>query len=252
MAGRRRWPASRGRRGCCPGGGLALCCETTDAEAKLGWLDSSPTTAASPASPGQATPGAAVAGQPRSGRLLLSDLGWARPVTDGKLGPAPRRMGDVVKPGDVVMVEPAPPAATEAGRGATPVRGTAPPAARAVADRAVADRMVLRQIPLVQAALVSLDPATGRVLALVGGWNFDASQFNRATQAKRQPGSSFKPFVYLTALEHGVSPSQQFLDAPVVVDQGPVLGRWRPNNFEREFRRPDAAAGGAGAIASTW
>ena len=97
--------------------------------------------------------------------------------------------------------------------------------------------MVLRQIPLAQAALVSLDPATGRVVALVGGWNFDASQFNRATQAKRQPGSSFKPIVYLTALEQGVSPSQRFLDAPVVVDQGP-LGRWRPNNFEMEFSGP--------------
>ncbi len=72
---------------------------------------------------------------------------------------------------------------------------------------------------------------------MVGGWSFEASQFNRATQAKRQPGSSFKPMVYLTALEHGVSPSQQFLDAPVVVDQGP-LGRWRPNNYEREFGGP--------------
>jgi penicillin-binding protein 1A len=200
---------------------LGVVLETADAEAKLGWLDASPQVA-----PGQTPPGQVVAGPPRAGRLLLSDLGWARPLSDGKLGPVPRRTSDVVKPGDVVMLEPAPPSATEAARGAPPA-----------AARPVADHMVLRQIPLVQAALVSLDPATGRVVALVGGWNFDASQFNRATQAKRQPGSSFKPIVYLTALEHGVSPSQRFLDAPVVVDQGP-LGRWRPNNFEMEFSGP--------------
>jgi penicillin-binding protein 1A len=142
-------------------------------------------------------------------------------------------MGDVVKPGDVVMVEPAaaPPVAAKPATAASQ-------AAHLIATHPGVDHLVLRQVPLVQAALVSLDPATGRVVALVGGWNFDASQFNRATQAKRQPGSSFKPFVYLTALEHGISPSQQFLDAPVVVDQGPGLGRWRPNNFERDFRGP--------------
>jgi penicillin-binding protein 1A len=216
---------------------LGVVLETTDAEAKLGWLDAAPQPVLGPAMPGPAMPGPAVPGQPgpgqavsgqaKTGTLLLSDLAWARPVTAGKLGPAPRRMGDVVKPGDVVMVEPAP---TLVSKLVT--------AASQVAARSVADHMVLRQVPLVQSALVSLDPATGRVVALVGGWNFDASQFNRATQAKRQPGSSFKPFVYLTALEHGISPSQQFLDAPVVVDQGPGLGRWRPNNFERDFRGP--------------
>ena len=87
-----------------------------------------------------------------------------------------------------------------------------------------------------QGALVSLDPTTGRVLAMVGGWSFEGSQFNRATQAQRQPGSSFKPFVYLTALEKGISPSQRFLDAPIVMDT--AAGRWRPNNFEMEFGGP--------------
>jgi penicillin-binding protein 1A len=107
-----------------------------------------------------------------------------------------------------------------------------------VAERpGAAEHMILRQIPVAQAALISLDPANGRVLALVGGWSAEMSQFNRATQAKRQPGSSFKPIVYLTALEHGVSPSQRFLDAPVVVDQG-AAGRWRPNNYEMEFGGP--------------
>ena len=83
---------------------------------------------------------------------------------------------------------------------------------------------------------MSLDPTTGRVLAMVGGWSFEQSQFNRATQAQRQPGSSFKPFVYLTALEQGISPSQRFLDAPIVVDTPD--GRWRPGNYEGNFGGP--------------
>jgi penicillin-binding protein 1A len=99
------------------------------------------------------------------------------------------------------------------------------------------ERLLLRQIPLVQGALVSLDPATGRVLAMAGGWSFELSQFNRATQASRQPGSSFKPFVYLTALANGISPSQRFMDAPFVLDQGSA-GKWRPSNFELDFLGP--------------
>ena len=108
--------------------------------------------------------------------------------------------------------------------------------------------MALRQIPAVQGALVSLDPTTGRVLAMVGGWSFEDSQFNRATQAQRQPGSSFKPFVYLTALEKGISPSQRFLDAPIVDGHG----RRRPLAAEQlrdGIRRADAAARRAGEVA---
>jgi penicillin-binding protein 1A len=131
--------------------------------------------------------------------------------------------------GDVVMVEPV--AATQA---AQPVK---PPDPRAKPTPIPQQRPALRQIPAVQGALVSLDPTTGRVLAMVGGWSFEGSQFNRATQAQRQPGSSFKPFVYLTALEKGVSPSQRFLDAPIVMDMG-AAGRWRPNNYEMEFGGP--------------
>ena len=96
---------------------------------------------------------------------------------------------------------------------------------------------MLRQIPLVQGALVSLDVNTGRVLAMVGGWSFEMSQFNRVTQAQRQPGSSFKPFVYLTALSKGISPSQRFLDAPFVVAHG-AGERWRPGNFGLDFNGP--------------
>ncbi len=90
----------------------------------------------------------------------------------------------------------------------------------------------LRQVPEVSGAIVVMDPHTGRVLAMVGGFSFDQSEFNRASQAMRQPGSSFKPFVYATALDNGYTPSSIILDAPIEIDQGPGLGVWRPENFE--------------------
>ena len=89
-----------------------------------------------------------------------------------------------------------------------------------------------RQIPEVEGAMVSMNPQTGRVLAMVGGWSFDSSQFNRATQALRQPGSSFKPLVYLAAMQQGISPADKFLDAPF------VQGNWRPNNYELTYNGP--------------
>ncbi len=92
--------------------------------------------------------------------------------------------------------------------------------------------VALRQIPQVEGALVSLDPTTGRVLALVGGWSFESSQFNRATQALRQPGSSFKPIVYLAGMMQGISPSQKFEDEPY------SNGSWHPNNYEKTFGGP--------------
>jgi penicillin-binding protein 1A len=187
---------------------LAVALDVSDGEARLGWLDQQGT-----------------AQSPHTGALTLSDVTWARPVgKDGKPGATPRRMSDVLKTGDVVMVDPAAPPPAAASRAqAKPVTPALP-------------RLALMQIPLVQGALVSLDPTTGRVLAMVGGWSFEMSQFDRATQAQRQPGSSFKPFVYLTALEKGISPSQRFLDAPIVMDT--AAGRWRPNNFELEFGGP--------------
>ena len=184
---------------------LAVVLETSDTEARVGWL--SPPDAAGHQR------------QPETGMLVLSDMTWARPVRDDKPGPVPRRITDVVQVGDVVMVEPG---GTVAAKGRTNV----PPA----------QRVALRQIPKVEGALVSMDPATGRVLAMVGGWSYELSQFNRATQAQRQPGSSFKPFVYLTALEKGISPSQRFLDAPIVVDTPD--GKWRPGNYEGTFGGP--------------
>lgn len=89
----------------------------------------------------------------------------------------------------------------------------------------------LRQVPDVSGAMVAMDPHTGRVLAMVGGFSFDQSEFNRATQAWRQPGSSFKPFVYATALDNGYTPSSVVLDEPIEIDQG--NGEiWRPENYD--------------------
>lgn len=96
----------------------------------------------------------------------------------------------------------------------------------------------LRQIPEVGGAIVAMDPYTGRVLAMVGGFSFDQSEFNRATQAMRQPGSSFKPFVYATALDNGYTPSSIVLDEPISIDQGPGLGVWTPENFEGKSGGP--------------
>lgn len=184
---------------------LAVVFETTESEARVGWIERGPDAVVS-----------------RTGAIALADLAWARPVRDDRLGPVPRRMIDVVQTGDVVMVEPpATPSAAQSNRAGAPRP----------------DRVQLRQIPQVQGAMVSLDPATGRVLSMVGGWSFDTSQFNRATQAMRQPGSSFKPMVYLTALEQDISPSQRFMDAPIVIDNGSA-GQWRPNNYEMTFNGP--------------
>jgi penicillin-binding protein 1A len=153
------------------------------------------------------------------GIIPFAEMRWARAaLKDAKLGPAVRAPADVLGVGDVVTVRPA--AKDAQGR-------DYPPATFA-----------LSQIPKVEGALVALDPHTGRVLAMVGGYDYKRSQFNRATQASRQPGSAFKPFVYLAALDSGYSPSTLILDAPFVIDQGPGLPKWRPDNYTREFYGP--------------
>ena len=96
----------------------------------------------------------------------------------------------------------------------------------------------IKQYPEVNGAIVVLDPFTGRVKALVGGFNFSSSEFNRATQAKRQPGSAFKPFVYATALENNYSPNSIVLDAPFIADQGVGLKTWKPENYGKKFYGP--------------
>ncbi|MBV8522508.1 MAG: PBP1A family penicillin-binding protein [Acetobacteraceae bacterium] len=198
---RNDWAAILGQQprpsGMLPEWRLAIVTDTSESDAKLGWLERDPQ--------GQA--------HPHTGSLTLSELGWARPVKEQGLGPPPRRMTDVVQAGDLVMIEPT--GAMAAKHGTSRV-----------------ERVQLRQIPEVQGALVSLDPSTGRVLAMVGGWSFEQSQFNRATQALRQPGSSFKPIVYLTALEQDIPPSQRFQDGPI------VIGDWRPSNYGGTFSGP--------------
>ena len=96
----------------------------------------------------------------------------------------------------------------------------------------------LKQLPKINGAIVVMDPYTGRVLAMAGGFSFKLSEFNRATQAKRQPGSAFKPFVYAAALENGFTPSSLILDAPFVMDQGEGLKTWKPENYGKKFYGP--------------
>ena len=96
----------------------------------------------------------------------------------------------------------------------------------------------LRQVPEISGAIVAMDPYTGRVHAMVGGFSFDQSEFNRATQALRQPGSSFKPFVYATALDNGYTPSSVILDAPITLDMGPGQEAWTPSNYDGKSAGP--------------
>lgn len=158
------------------------------------------------------------------GVIPLSELKWARAWRENQLrGPVVRKASDVLKSGDVVMVQPLP--EYEIKEGAPHIVGEI-------------RQFSLQQIPDIQGGIVVLDPHTGRVLALSGGYDFASSEFNRATQATRQPGSAFKPFVYLAALENGYTPATRILDAPFVLDQGPGLGKWKPANYAKKFYGP--------------
>ena len=96
----------------------------------------------------------------------------------------------------------------------------------------------LRQLPKINGGIVVMDPFTGRVMALSGGFSFKKSEFNRSTQALRQPGSAFKPFIYALALENGYTPSTLILDAPLVLEQGTDLKLWKPENYGKKFYGP--------------
>ena len=100
------------------------------------------------------------------------------------------------------------------------------------------DNFALRQLPEINGGIVVMDPFTGRVVALSGGFSFKKSEFNRATQASRQPGSAFKPFIYALALENGYTPSTLILDAPLVLEQGLDLKMWKPENYGKKFYGP--------------
>ena len=102
----------------------------------------------------------------------------------------------------------------------------------------IKDKWILKQYPKVNGGIVVIDPFTGNIKALVGGFNFKSSEFNRVTQAKRQPGSAFKPIVYAAALENGFSPNTIILDAPFVESQGEGLKNWKPENYGKKFYGP--------------
>lgn len=170
------------------------------------------------------------------GLIKLDDLAWARRRSpEGRLGGAVKSAADVFKLGDVVAVE---------------AKVSDKDKLDDVEDLAVTDGTEqqikaeglplyhLRQVPEISGALIAMDPHTGRVLAMTGGWSYKQSEFNRATQAMRQPGSSFKPIVYLAALEAGYTPSTIILDAPIAIDQGLGLPLWQPENYEKNFMGP--------------
>jgi penicillin-binding protein 1A len=129
--------------------------------------------------------------QTEKGALFLEDVAWAGEArANGRKGSAPKSLETVISVGDVILVQ------------------------KHLEKEGAYN---LRQVPDVNGALIAMDPHTGRVKALIGGYSFEQSEFNRATQAKRQPGSSFKPFVYAAALQEGFTPASQVLDAPFVI-----------------------------------
>ena len=154
----------------------------------------------------------------RTAKVLLRDgssttvdwvgLSWARRALDDTVGPEPKSAADVVKAGDIVYV----------------IR--------------TGETAQLAQPPAAQGALVAVDPVDGAITALNGGFDFFVSKFNRVIQARRQPGSAFKPFVYSAALENGFTPASVVLDAPVVFDDDAAEDTWRPENATGQFYGP--------------
>ncbi|MDX9767359.1 MAG: penicillin-binding protein 1A [Ectothiorhodospiraceae bacterium] len=150
-------------------------------------------------------------GEGRKAVLDLAAVAWARPFIDeSRRGPAPQNVSQLLKRGDVI---------------------------RLIA-RADGQGWLLAQVPDVAGGLVSMDPHSGAVLALAGGFDFYQSHFNRITQAERQPGSAFKPFLFSAALEKGYTPASLINDAPVVFEDRALEGAWRPENYSGRFYGP--------------
>src|SRR5471030_186552 len=175
---------------------LAVVLETSEQSARIGFQ------------PGREL-GGAVLKDRQTGNVTLEGVRWAKPAAGPARGKTPTAVSQVLSPGDVIYADPL------FSKEGTPVEG----------------QFRLRQYPEVSGAMVVMDPWTGRVMAMVGGFSFDQSQFNRATQAYRQPGSSFKPIVYSSALDNGYTPSTVVIDAPIEIDMGQGAGVWRPENF---------------------
>ena len=175
---------------------LAVVLETSDQSARIGFQ------------PGREL-GGAVSKARETGLISLEGVKWAKAAAGPIRGKTPTNITQVIAPGDVIYAD----------------------ALLAKDGSKIDGQYRLRQVPEVSGAMVAMDPWTGRVLAMVGGFSFDQSQFNRATQAYRQPGSSFKPIVYATALDNGYTPSTVVIDAPIEIDQGAGQGVWRPENY---------------------
>jgi penicillin-binding protein 1A len=175
---------------------LAVVLETSDQSARIGFQ------------PGREL-GGAVAKERQTGIITLDGVRWAKAASGGARSKPPTAVSQVLAPGDVVYADPL------IAKDGKPVEG----------------QYRLRQVPEVSGAMVAMDPWTGRVLAMVGGFSFDQSQFNRATQAYRQPGSTIKPIVYSSALDNGYTPASLLVDGPIEIDQGQGIGIWRPDNF---------------------
>jgi penicillin-binding protein 1A len=176
---------------------MAVVLETSDQSARIGFQP-------------PREPGGAIVRERRIGIVPIEGVKWAKAASGSARGRVPTKVSQVLEPGDVIYVE---------------------PLAAKDAQQEQNAQYRLRQIPEISGAITVMDPRTGRVLALVGGFSFDQSQFNRATQALRQPGSSFKPFVYAAALDNGYTPSTVVMDSPIEIDQGPGMGVWRPENY---------------------
>ncbi len=160
--------------------------------------------------PDRETSGKLVA-ERKQGTIDLADNKWALRVISGDKRSSAKSFEGVFKVGDVVFVQ------------------------KREGSETAYD---LHQVPKIAGGAVAMDPHTGRVLAMVGGFSFAESEFNRATQAMRQPGSSFKPFVYSAALDNGYTPASVVLDGPISIDQGGSLGIWAPKNYGGKFAGP--------------
>jgi penicillin-binding protein 1A len=152
--------------------------------------------------------GGAVSKERQTGLITIDGVKWAKAAEGPLRGRTPTSVAQVLSPGDVIYADPL-------FKDGNPVEG----------------QYRVRQLPEISGAMVVMDPWTGRVLAMVGGFSFDQSQFNRATQAYRQPGSTIKPIVYASAIDNGYTPASVEVDAPIEIDQGQGAGVWRPENF---------------------
>lgn len=166
------------------------------------------------------------------GIMPFDTMTWARRFrTESITGPEPQNPSEVVSPGDViyVKVDQLPQVADSEAES-----GSASLSTQAVTELHVS----LAQAPRIEGALISLEAKTGAIEALAGGYSFNQSKYNRATQASRQPGSTFKPFLYLSALENGRTPATIYNDAPIVFEDSELETAWRPQNSSGQFYGP--------------